>query len=81
MLKIGTGLSFTGDGRNRFNFVVDARKLMVPTPDGKTKYNERPLLNGVFGSFSDAPDGFSEEIQESRNFALVLNTGTTIFLR
>jgi hypothetical protein len=63
MLKIGTGLSFTGDGRNRFNFVVDARKLMVPTPDG-TKYNERPLLKGVFGSFSDAPDGFSEEIQE-----------------
>ena len=62
-LKVGAGLSFTGDGRNRFNFIVDASKLMVPTPDG-TKYNERPLLNGVFGSFSDAPDGFSEEIQE-----------------
>lgn len=24
----------------------------------------RPLLSGIFGSFSDAPDGFSEEIRE-----------------
>ncbi|MHA4736771.1 type IX secretion system outer membrane channel protein PorV [Dyadobacter sp. MSC1_007] len=62
-LKIGTGLSYTGDGRNRFNFIVDFSKLMVPTPDG-TKYNQKPLLSGVFGSFSDAPDGFKEEIQE-----------------
>ncbi|MCF2489997.1 type IX secretion system outer membrane channel protein PorV [Dyadobacter sp. CY347] len=62
-LKLGGGISFTGDGRNRFNFVVDARKLMVPTPDG-TNINSRPLLNGVFGSFSDAPDGFKEELQE-----------------
>lgn len=63
-LKIGTGLSYTGDGRNRFNFIVDFSKLMVPTPDGKTNINTKPLLNGVFGSFSDAPDGFKEEIQE-----------------
>lgn len=63
-LKIGTGLSYTGDGRNRFNFILDLSKLMVPTPDGKTNINTKPLLNGVFGSFSDAPDGFSEEIQE-----------------
>jgi Type IX secretion system protein PorV len=63
-LKIGTGLSYTGDGRNRFNFIVDFSKLMVPTPDGKTNVNTKPLLDGVFGSFSDAPDGFKEEIQE-----------------
>lgn len=63
-LKIGTGLSYTGDGRNRFNFILDVSKLMVPTPDGKTNVNTKPLLNGVFGSFSDAPDGFKEEIQE-----------------
>ncbi|MGN7886494.1 type IX secretion system outer membrane channel protein PorV [Dyadobacter endophyticus] len=63
-LKVGTGLSYTGDGRNRFNFIIDFSKLMVPTPDGKTNVNTKPLLNGVFGSFSDAPDGFKEEIQE-----------------
>jgi hypothetical protein len=63
-LKVGTGLSYTGDGRNRFNFILDFSKLMVPTPDGKTNINTKPLLDGVFGSFSDAPDGFKEEIQE-----------------
>jgi hypothetical protein len=63
-LKVGTGLSYTGDGRNRFNFIIDFSKLMVPTPDGKTNINTKPLLNGVFGSFSDAPDGFKEEVQE-----------------
>jgi hypothetical protein len=63
-LKIGTGLSYTGDGRNRFNFVLDFSKLMVPTPNGTTNVNQKPLLDGVFGSFSDAPDGFKEEIQE-----------------
>jgi hypothetical protein len=31
----------------------------------------KPLLKGVFGSFSDAPDGFKEEIQEVA-IALVL---------
>jgi hypothetical protein len=25
---------------------------------------DRPLLSGIFGSFTDAPDGFSEEIEE-----------------
>ncbi|NIJ55389.1 type IX secretion system outer membrane channel protein PorV [Dyadobacter arcticus] len=63
-LKLGAGLSFTGDGRNRFNFIVDANKLMVPTPDGITNINSKPLLQGIFGSFSDAPDGFKEEMQE-----------------
>jgi hypothetical protein len=28
------------------------------------KNPNRPLLSGMFGSFSDAPDGFSEEMQE-----------------
>jgi hypothetical protein len=63
-LKVGGGLSFTADGRNRFNFIVDASKLMVPTPDSTKNFNQYPLLKGVFGSFSDAPGGFKEEMQE-----------------
>jgi hypothetical protein len=63
-LKVGGGLSFTADGRNRFNFIVDASKLMVPTPDSTKHFNQLPLLKGVFGSFSDAPGGFKEEMQE-----------------
>ena len=38
-------------------------------PDGEPiiargKDPNRPLLSGMFGSFGDAPDGFSEEMQE-----------------
>lgn len=75
-LKIGTGISYTADGRNRFNFLLDANKLMVPTPPvwqyqggqyvavrGRDP-RELPLMSGIFGSFADAPDGFSEELKE-----------------
>ncbi len=74
--KLGTGISYTADGRNRFNFVLDANKLMVPTPPvyalrGNQNVVVRgrdpkdlSLLGGIFGSFADAPDGFNEELKE-----------------
>jgi hypothetical protein len=34
---------------------------MVPSPP---KDNSTPLLEGIFGSFTDAPGGFQEEISE-----------------
>ncbi|MPR33724.1 type IX secretion system outer membrane channel protein PorV [Salmonirosea aquatica] len=80
--KLGTGLSFTADGRNRFNFVLDANKLMVPTPPVYVIQNNQPVvvrgrdprdlstLGGIFGSFADAPDGFSEELKE-----IMISTG------
>jgi len=37
-------------------------KLMVPSPGPGSK--TQPLLSGIFGSFSDARGGFSEEIRE-----------------
>lgn len=63
-LKVGGGITYSADGRNKFNFIVDASKLMVPTPDGVTSINTKSALSGAFGSFSDAPDGFKEELQE-----------------
>jgi hypothetical protein len=36
----------------------------------KGKDPDRSLLSGMFGSFSDAPDGFSEEVKE-----IIINTG------
>jgi hypothetical protein len=63
-IKIGGGLSYTGDGRNRFNVILDASKLMVPTPHAGVNVNTKATLSGIFGSFSDAPDGFKEELQE-----------------
>lgn len=81
--KLGTGISYTADGRNRFNFVLDANKLLVPTPPvyrlnsaGKQEVirgrDPRGLsaLSGIFGSFGDAPDGFSEELKE-----IMISTG------
>lgn len=74
--KLGTGISYTADGRNRFNFVLDANKLLVPTPPVYKTVNGQQIvtqgrdprnlsaLSGIFGSFSDAPNGFSEEIKE-----------------
>ena len=63
-LKIGGGLSYSSDGRNRFNFVMDAGKLMTPTPKDGINVNAKPVLKGMLGSFSDAPDGFGEEMKE-----------------
>ncbi|KAA6438966.1 type IX secretion system outer membrane channel protein PorV [Dyadobacter flavalbus] len=63
-LKVGGGFSFTENGKHRFNFILDAIKLMVPTPQYASNVNNKPLLSGVLGSFTDAPGGFREEMQE-----------------
>jgi hypothetical protein len=64
-IKVGGGLTFSADGRNKFNVIADLSKLMVPTPDGVTRINtSKSALSAAFGSFSDAPNGFSEEVQE-----------------
>ena len=44
-------------------------KLLVPTPvdndgDGVVDLPQDSFIEGVFNSFSDAPDGFSEELRE-----------------
>lgn len=45
------------------NPVVDANGNLVIAPNGGKDPN-RPLISGIFGSFSDAPNGFREEMQE-----------------
>ncbi|MBD2701078.1 type IX secretion system outer membrane channel protein PorV [Spirosoma sp. BT702] len=76
-LRIGTCLTLFADQYNKFNFVVDANKLMVPTPDIQNVNGQIVDLNAgknyfssVFGSFADAPGGFSEELAE-----ITLSTG------
>ncbi len=68
-LRFGTALTTNLDPFNKLTFALDFNKLMVPTPviDSSGRINPRNnigLLQGMFGSFSDAPDGFSEELQE-----------------
>ncbi len=68
-LRFGTALTTDLDPFNKLTFALDINKLMVPTPvinaNGRINpRNDRGLLSGMFGSFGDAPGGFSEELQE-----------------
>lgn len=74
-LKLGTAITNRLDDKNSLTLTVDLNKLMVPTPprydvttgkplDGKKPVADRSLFEGVFGSFTDAPGGLKEELQE-----------------
>ena len=77
-LKLGGGLDLILDSYNTLTFGLEINKLLVPTPsepivstnaDGDeiiTGYVQPDVsfLSGIFKSFGDAPDGFSEELQE-----------------
>ncbi|MFL2595267.1 MAG: type IX secretion system outer membrane channel protein PorV [Flavobacteriaceae bacterium] len=77
-LRLGGGLDLILDSYNTLSFGLEINKLLVPTPsepivstnaDGEeiiTGYVQPDVsfLSGIFKSFGDAPDGFSEELQE-----------------
>jgi len=75
-LKIGAGFEFIFDQDNKVTANVELNKLLVPTPqfESQTNNDENKKLkedyqnigwvSGIFQSFNDAPDGFSEEIKE-----------------
>lgn len=77
-MRLGGSLMIPVDEYNRFTIAADANKLLVPTYpkqiDGESTedYQERvqkdyydiSSISGMFKSFSDAPNGFKEELQE-----------------
>ncbi len=71
-LRLGTAFRTNLDPFNTLTFAFDMNKLMVPSPPVydsqgnivRGKDPNRSLISGMFGSFTDAPDGFSEEMQE-----------------
>lgn len=71
-LKIGAANTWNLDNYNQITLTLDLNKLLVPTPpirdaNGniiKGKDDNISVPAGIFGSFTDAPGGFSEEIQE-----------------
>ena len=71
-LKIGAANTVNLDDYNQVTFTLDLNKLLVPTPpirdaNGniiKGKDDNVSVPAGIFGSFTDAPGGFSEELQE-----------------
>ena len=77
--RLGTSATFL-NGLNEFTAALDLNKLLVPTPPirdtetGKViagKDDDRSVPAGIFGSFNDAPGGFSEEFKEI-NYSLGL---------
>lgn len=75
MLKLGAAYTTELDDYNTFSFAVEANKLLVPTPpadsiglDGVvtgSRYNsDKSTIAGIFSSFTDAPGGLEEELQE-----------------
>ena len=75
-LGLGAAYKMNLDEYNSLTFALDLNKLLVPTPypvdhpDFDTNgndigdYREQSTFGGVFGSFGDAPGGFSEELKE-----------------
>lgn len=58
-LRLGSAFTTALDAYNSLTFLLDFNKLLVPTID-----EGQSVLSGMFSSFTDAPGGFSEEIQE-----------------
>jgi hypothetical protein len=71
-LGMGVGWLINIDDFNSFMIGTDINKLLVPTPDtididpanGIFDYKEQSIISGMINSFSDAPDGFGEELRE-----------------
>lgn len=72
-LRLGAAYKIDLDPYNSFTFLLDFNKLMVPSPQikGDTMIiPNKSLISGMFSSFTDAPDGFSEEMKE-----VIVNAG------
>ncbi|MCK8620975.1 type IX secretion system outer membrane channel protein PorV [Prevotella sp. E13-27] len=77
-LRLGASLMIPVNEWNRFSIAADANKLMVPTVpvqgvnENNSDYQDRVRreysdvgsISGMFKSFSDAPGGFKEELEE-----------------
>lgn len=76
-LGVGGSLTLNLDKYNKVTGTVDLNKLLIPTPPiyeedeitgdrriAKGKSDDVGIIQGVFQSFGDAPDGFSEEMKE-----------------
>ncbi len=71
-LKIGVANTWNLDDYNQVTLTVDFNKLLTPTPPIRDangniiagKDDNISVPSGIFSSFSDAPNGFTGELQE-----------------
>ncbi|OAV44357.1 type IX secretion system outer membrane channel protein PorV [Lewinella sp. 4G2] len=72
-LGIGAAYTFRLDEYNEITVTAETNKLLVPTPcsvagadceQENERLNDQSPVSSIFSSFSDAPEGFSEELRE-----------------
>jgi len=64
-MRLGTTFTNEFDDFNLISISLDFNKLLVPTPTGEVdNTSNKSVVSSIFGSFSDAPGGFKEEMQE-----------------
>lgn len=76
-LKLGATYTTEFDNLRSLSFSLDLNKLLVPTPSSKVFYDHnngtivlpdytsnKSVIDALFRSFSDAPGGFKEELEE-----------------
>lgn len=77
-LRLGASLMIPVNEYNRFTIAADANKLLIPTypkqKEGEStsdyldrvqkEYYDVSSISGIFKSFTDAPNGFKEELEE-----------------
>ncbi|HUZ59985.1 MAG TPA: type IX secretion system outer membrane channel protein PorV [Hanamia sp.] len=70
--NLGLGIAYVNviDPTSKISFGLDLNKLLVPTPPalgdsiGLVNYHNESVISSWFSSFTDAPGGFNEELQE-----------------
>ena len=69
-LRLGASYDYPIDNYNKISVSADINKLLVPTPklnptaQDITDYNNMQTLSGIFNSFSYAPGGLAEKMDE-----------------
>ena len=76
-IRLGTTYTAQLADSSSFSFSLDLNKLLVPTPANSVTYgtdgsvvvlpdnnSSKSVISSIFGSFTDAPGGMKEELQE-----------------
>jgi len=73
-LGLGAAYEYSIDEYNMLTFALDFNKLLVPTPQyirdstgaiiGQDARADKTVIDGIFSSFNDAPEGGAEELRE-----------------
>jgi hypothetical protein len=65
-MRLGGSYDYPIDNFNKISVSADFNKLLVPTQNSMSakEYSDLSPLTGIFKSFTDAPGGFKEEMQE-----------------